>query len=85
MGVVEEIAAQEDARGYESRDHGRAMSGDQATLYKAVPDVEQDSSDAIQRGVDRREDAVVDLQVVNCGTGALARAESTTAEGGCAT
>lgn len=85
MRVVEEIAAQEDARGYEGGDHGRAMSGDQATLYKAVPDVEQDSSDAIQRGVDRREDAVVDLQDVNCGTGALAHVESTTAEGGCAT
>lgn len=62
MCVVVEIADEKDARGCESGDHGGAMLFHVAALDEIVSDGEQDGSDAVQSGVRRWEDAVVDLE-----------------------
>ena len=62
MRVIVKIATEEGAGRYEGSDHRGAMLVHSATLDEAVPDGEQDSGDAVQCGVDRWEDAVVDLE-----------------------
>ena len=66
MRVVVEIADEKNAGGCESGDHRGAVLFRVAALNEVVSDGEQDGSDAIQSGIDRWEDAVVDLEGSSC-------------------
>jgi len=64
MKVIVEVTAEKNGGGHEGSDHGCAMPGHDAALDEVVSDGEQDCGGAVQRGIEWREDAVVDLQSV---------------------
>src|SRR5581483_9664685 len=61
MGVVVEVADEKEAGRNERSDHRRAMFKDLSAFDEIVSNSKEHSRDAVQRSVDGRKDAVVDL------------------------